>query len=121
MKNCLPFCCVLFVCLLANRLCAEGDEIPDKVYSSRIMTVQFHRSGVANSIPFFELGSGDQLSLTFDMLGASAKNFQYTIVHCDADWHPSNLLQSEYINGIFQDYVSQFSFSSKTYEKYVHY
>jgi hypothetical protein len=94
----------------------------DQLLDENIRTVQFHRTGVPNTYPILELNSGQQLTLQFDKLGLyDMPSYQYTIVHCDRDWMPSTILQSDYLEGLYTDYVNVASFSTNTYVKYAHY
>jgi hypothetical protein len=100
----------------------DQTAIKEEVNDDNIRSIQFTKSGLANSYPILQLNSGDQLTLQFDVIGTSpTKNYQFTVVHCDADWKKSNMIQSDYINGLFQDYITNFSFSSGTYIRYAHY
>lgn len=94
----------------------------DEINDSKITCVQFNKAGMLNTYPFMLLGSGESLSLQFDIIGENrARNLNYTIVHCDADWQPSNMMQIEYIKGIFQDYIAPAGFGMGNYKGYVHY
>src|ERR1035437_5134021 len=94
----------------------------EEIRDENIHTVQFTKAALLNSYPILQLNSQDQLSLQFDVLGTSAsKNYQFTVVHCDADWRKSLMLQSDYIDGMFTDYITNKNFSSGTYVRYTHY
>jgi len=96
--------------------------IKEAIYDDNIRTVQLTRTGLSNSYPIIQLNTTDQLSLAFDLVGTtSGKNYQFTVVHCEADWTKSSMLQSDYISGMFQDYINAYSFSSGTYVRYAHY
>jgi hypothetical protein len=123
----------LILCLLCllhfqksnGDVCAANEDLPimkEEINDENIHTVLFAKPGLSNAYPIMQLSSQDQLLLQFDVLGAGAsKNYQFTIVHCDADWHKSNMLQSDYITGLYTDYASNFTFSSSTYVRYAHY
>lgn len=90
-------------------------------YDDRIKTVLLVKKGTDDRYPVISLGSEQQLELSFDILGAQNEYFQYTIVHCDAQWNPTRLNQNEYLRGLTFDNVNDFRFSTNTYVKYVHY
>jgi len=118
---------VLFLSAFFHNNKAFADDIPvfnEVVNDPNIRTVQFSRAGAgqSNTYPIIQLGSGDNISLQWDVVGTgSAINYQFTIVHCEYDWHKSQMLQSDYIRGLYSDYVSTPVFSSATYVKYAHY
>ena len=94
----------------------------DFVYKKNIHTVQLQRDDYEFSAPVIKLGSNEKLKLTFDDLNADSKGYRFTIIHCDANWNPTDrLLQSEYISGFFDDGILDYQYSKNTIQKYVHY
>jgi len=106
-------------------LMPPDDQAPmkEEINDPAIHTVQFTKSGLSNSYPILQLNSQqDLVSLQFDVLGnASSKNYQFTVVHCDADWRKSAMLQSDYLDGLYSDFITTYTFSSGTYVHYTHY
>ncbi|MCX6350755.1 MAG: DUF5103 domain-containing protein [Bacteroidetes bacterium] len=84
-------------------------------------SVQFFYGDIPNSYPIIDLGTGQSVSLHFDELVNNPKDYQFTIIHCDANWRPSQLIKSEFIEGMFTDYLSGYQVSTGTYKGYVHY
>ncbi|TVQ09011.1 MAG: DUF5103 domain-containing protein [Bacteroidetes bacterium] len=93
----------------------------DFVYVNNIKSVLFNRKGWELSPPIIEFNSAEQLILRFDDLDADFKNYAYTIVHCDAMWQPSGLMEYEYIEGFYEDRISEYSFSINTRVPFSHY
>lgn len=94
----------------------------DFVYKKNIRTVQLQKDDWEFSAPVLKLGTTDKLKLSFDELDADSKNYRFTIIHCDANWNPSDrMLQSEYISGFFDDNINDYQYSKSTLQKYVHY
>jgi hypothetical protein len=93
----------------------------NSVYKSSIRTVLFHKEGWDLSPPLINQGSEEKLKLSFDDLDADKKDYLFTIVHCDAGWKPSELLQNEYIDGYSEDGISEYDFSMATLIPYTHY
>jgi hypothetical protein len=84
--------------------------------------VQLHQVGWAFSQPMIQFNSGQQLELDFDDLtGNEYNSYTYTIVHCDADWQPSDMSPLDYLKGFDQDIVSDYSYSFNTLQKFTHY
>ena len=71
----------------------------DYVYADKIKSVKFHVDGLLTSMPATELASSSNLVLSFDELSGEAKNYVFSVQHCDANWQPSNLTEFEYIEG----------------------
>jgi hypothetical protein len=58
----------------------------DYIYSPDIKSVKFHVDGLLTSMPAIELSGGATLLLSFDEMEGDAKNYVYSVVHCDANW-----------------------------------
>ncbi len=93
----------------------------DFVYKSNIKTVLLYRAGFELSAPILQLNSGEQLMLSFDDLDADYKKYEYTILHCDANWKPSDLLPNDYLGSFTDDYIETYQFSVNTMQSYTYY
>jgi hypothetical protein len=93
----------------------------DLIYKKNIRTVKLHEQSWELSPPLIRLGSEQKLSLTFDDLDADLKNYSYTIVHCNSDWQPSDLIFSEYADGFTENYINGYQYSFNTLQRYTHY
>jgi hypothetical protein len=93
----------------------------DYVYLSNIKSVRFHVAGLLLSMPIMNMNTSTGLKLSFDDMDGDTKNYVYSVVHCDANWQPSNLSEAEYINGFHEADIETFDFSFKTRSIYTHY
>jgi hypothetical protein len=94
----------------------------DFIYKKNIRSVQLQKEDWEFSAPVIKLGSAERLKLLFDDLDGETKNYHFTIIHCDANWQPSDrLMQSEYIAGFFDDNINDYQYSKNTIQHYVHY
>ncbi len=64
---------------------------------------------------------GEEISLTFDDLTASEQDYYYKIVHCDYDWTPSQLLKSQYLEGVDNQRIIDYGNSLTTLQPYSNY
>jgi len=90
-------------------------------YQNNVRTVQFYPIGQLLEPPVIMLGENNRLELNFDVLDSNLSNFMYTIIHCDRAWNASNLDPQEYIEGNAEDYLTEYSYSRNTFQKFVHY
>ncbi len=112
--------------LLMGKLSGQSSQdeygvIPDQVYKESVRSVLFHRTGWELSYPVIELNSPDQVTLSFDDLTDEIKNYSYSLIHCDANWHPSTIQEEEYLEGFNTNQIYDYALSFNTYVGYVHY
>lgn len=100
----------------------EGDLLyEDHVYLSGIKTVKLHPVGDDLGMPIIRLNSGEQLLLTFDDLYTDYMNLSYTVIHCNADWTPSNLLKQEYLSTVQEVFIDNYEYSVNALIPYTNY
>jgi hypothetical protein len=93
----------------------------DRVYQPTIATVLLSPDIETMLPPIIELNSEEFLQLSFDDLSSDPKTFSYTVVHCNAKWEPSDCSVSDYIDGFYDQTISDYSFSRNTLQNYIHY
>lgn len=93
----------------------------DHVYTPTVHTVQLFKKGFELSPPIIELGGTDPLVLRFDDFSSDNENLSYALVHCNADWQPSDLATSQYISGMPTDFIPAARQSFNTLKPYLEY
>lgn len=83
-----------------------------------IKTISFIQNN-QNAVPIFLLGSGFQLQ--FDDLFGNEADYYYEIIHCDYNWHPSEIPKSEYLQGFDNQRIQNYNNSFNTLQIYSHY
>ncbi len=91
------------------------------IYEEDIRTVLLFQVGTKDPIPVIRLGAIEQLTLVFDELGTENDYYQYSFVHCNNDWTPSDLQPMQYLDGTMFGNINTFQYSNNTYIKYVNY
>lgn len=71
--------------------------------------------------PVITLGEANRITVSFDHLAEDVTYLQYSIIHCDADWKPSQLSELEYMEGLNTNDVDDYAFSNGTFAHYVNY
>src|ERR1044072_3309380 len=71
----------------------------DWIYKPSIKTAQLRETSYELAPPLIEFGTDDQLELSFDDLDGGYKNYNYTLVHCDATWNPTDFVHAEHLRG----------------------
>ena len=91
------------------------------VFKDEIKTVQLFSEGSPLSMPVLTLGTDEQLLLKFDDLADEIHSYSYTVLHCDADWNESFMVQSEYLDGFVDNPIEDYALSFNTTMNYVNY
>lgn len=93
----------------------------DFIYKDNIKSVLLYKEGFEMAAPIVRLNSGDKLIFSFDDLDGDYQKYEYTIVHCDANWNDSDLMPNEYLESFQTDYIEDFQYSVNTIQDYTHY
>lgn len=91
------------------------------IYSDKIKTLQVLFNDEPLGVPIVELGSTDFISISFDELSYENSAFYYRIIHCNADWSPSDLSGMEYLDGFDRNVIDTYDYSVNTTVNYIHY
>ncbi len=90
-----------------------------EIFNPEIKSVTIHPIGDPFAMPFIpQYGA---LMVEFDDIGEYIRDLEYTIIHCNRDWTPSNISIYEYLDGFDNSTLSDFSSSRGTYTDYMHY
>lgn len=107
--------------LLAINVAAAGPVALTGVNSSRFRTLKVTNPDNFMAPPVIRLGSDDRLVITFDEIGDNYSQLQYRLVHCNADWTPSRLTESEFIDGFNIADIEDYAYSENTFVHFVNY
>lgn len=119
-RSCLlKLICIALACAYPALACAI--DTATGIYDPRIKTLSLRNPDSFISPPVIRLGSDDRLVLNFDIVGDSHEYLRYRLLHCNADWTPSRLLESEYVEGFNEAQADDYAYSSNTFVHYVNY
>lgn len=65
--------------------------------------------------------AGSTVKVSFDELAEDNRFLRYRIVHCDANWQPSNISELEFVDGFNLADILSWDFSEHTLTHYVNY
>jgi hypothetical protein len=117
MKKCL--CLALLCCFRCLPLSALDTR--SQIFDSTFRTLRVQCADDFMAPPIIRLNSNDAIEISFDEIGDEVSYLQYRILHCDANWQPSRLLESEYLPGFNLARVDDYAFSTNTFIHYVNY
>lgn len=84
-----------------------------------IKTIQLQELTSERQVPLIELGK--TLMLSFDDINGDEADYYYKIIHCNFDWSESQLIKSEYLNGMDDQHLQDYENSYNTLQTYSHY
>ena len=116
---------ILILVLLAAILPAKAqiaeDDTRTQVADSRFKSLQVKLDGNDYFPPIITLNGDDRIKISFDELSDERSYLRYSVIHCNADWTPSDLVESEYLDGFNYADIVDYKFSIGTLCHYVHY
>ena len=117
------FCIILVSSLLLSMssFASDVDDTMNGIFNPQFKTLQVKVEGNDYAPPVITLGSDDRVIISFDELTEEHSYLRYSLVHCNANWQPSGLVDSEFVDGFNLGYVNDYEYSQLTKVHYVHY
>ena len=110
-------CCLATVVSLAQ---GRVDTRPH-IFDSNVRSLKVCLMNNMYTPPIYMMGSDDLLLVNFDYLGYDVHYLRYSVTHCNADWQPSQLVESEYVSGFNYADIDDYEQSEATYVHYYNY
>lgn len=106
-------------------LSAAGQERPvdtmTGVFDESTKTLRVELEGNPFAPAIIYMGTPDRIIVSFDRLAEDREFFRYSLEHCTAQWRPSGLVTSEFIDGFNEATVDDYEYSRGTTTHYVNY
>lgn len=114
----ISLCCCLTVAVAV----AQGrvDTRPH-IFDSNVRSLKLSLESNMYIPPIFMMGSDDRIIVNFDYLDYDVHYLRYSVTHCNADWQPSQLVESEYVSGFNYADIDDYEPSEATYVHYYNY
>ncbi len=112
---------LLTALLVVSTLTAAQLDTRQGCFDPRFRTLTVDVEGIDMAPPIINLGAGDRIVVTFDELADDHSYLRYSLIHCNSDWRPSQLVESEYVSGFNQADITDYDYSRGTSVHYVHY
>ena len=98
-----------------------GRAQSNKIYHPMIHTLQTIVNDDWLRDDVITLGTEDWVTISFDHFTHDYHRFTYKIVHCNADWAPSDLFEIDYMDGFNEQPIEDYENSLNTTMLYTHY
>ena len=118
MKHLLALLCGLAV--MAASAQGRVDTRPH-VFDANVRSLKVSLARNMYAPPVLMMNSDDCLLVNFDYLDYDVHYLRYSITHCNADWQPSQLVESEYVDGFNYADIDDYAPSEATYVHYYNY
>lgn len=106
---------------LLSALSLRADDTDTRIFHPAFKTLKVSNADDFMLPPVIRLASDDHIVISFDEIADDRGYLQYRLIHCDADWKPSRIVESEYLDGFNIADVEDFAFSSNTFIHFVNY
>lgn len=84
-------------------------------------SLQVRVNGEQICVPVIALNTPDRIEIVFDELAEDRRYMRYELIHCDRNWQPESLVDSEFLNGFNIADVEDYEYSRATLVHYVNY
>lgn len=112
---------ILFFSFITSLSLLAQEDTMTGVFCPSFHSLQIKVEGNELAPPVIMLNSNDRIIINFDEIAEDQRYMRYSLVHCDAQWRPSGLVDAEYIDGFNLGDVEQYKFSQMTTTHYVNY
>lgn len=100
-------------------------QVPDdtriRIVDSNVRSLKVAPASNMYLPPVLVMGADDRLVVNFDYIDYDVHYLRYSLQHCDALWQPSQLLESEYIDGFNYADIDDYRQSESTFTHYYNY
>jgi hypothetical protein len=93
----------------------------DFTYDDSIKSVLLYNKRSVLSYPILPINGNEVLELSFDDFRKDYKVYYYQIIHCNANWTPSDLMKNEYVTGFIENEIIDYKLAFSTDIYYTHY
>lgn len=113
---------IALVCaVLLSYVAALAVDTMTGALNDRIKSLQVQLFGDPYAPPVINLGTDDRLVISFDHLAEDREYLRYELVHCNANWQPSGLVDNEFLDGFNIGNIENYDYSQLAATHYVHY
>lgn len=110
-------CCLMTVAVVAQ----SKVDTRIHIFDNNVRSLKVCLASNMYVPPVLMMNSDDRLLVNFDYLDYDVHYLRYSVTHCNADWQPSQLVESEYVSGFNYADIDDYAQSEATYVHYYNY
>ncbi len=111
----------LIIAFLSIVAAAQHVDTMTGIFDENLRTLQVQLDGDPFAEPIALMNSDERIYIAFDRLAEDREFLRYSLTHCNANWQPSGLVDSEFLDGFNEGTIENYDFSQATTVHYVHY
>ena len=123
--SCLKFRYIFLLLMVPSLIFGQKTLVlQDKIYEYQIRSVQCYPNQAAETtqlLPAVARMDNQNLILEFDDLREERNTYYARLIHCNADWSGSTLMDLDFLHDYNETTINDYSFSINTHIPYVHY
>ena len=98
-----------------------AQDTGQKIFKPNVRSLKVYNPNNFMAPDIIRNATSDRLIINFDIIGEDPLFLRYRLIHCNSDWKPSRLMESEYIDGFNEVMIEDYAYSNNTYIHYVNY
>lgn len=97
--------------------------VDTRILHPDISTLQVHRAGspLEDAVITLSGGNDQGVVIEWDERASDTRHMRYNLTHCNVNWEPSSLIDSDIVDGFNEWQVTDYAFSRGTSVQYIHY
>ena len=119
LRQIISLCCCIF--MVATAMARGGVDTYPRIYDTNVRSLKVCLMNNRYVPPIYMMGTEDRLLVEFDYLDYDVHYLRYSVTHCNADWQPSQLVESEYVTGFNYADIDDYAPSEATFVHYFNY
>lgn len=109
------------ILFLSAAVSAWAEDTMTGIFDDSFHTLRISVNDNYMAPPVLMLDSGDELTISFDEITESNSYLRYSLMHCNANWIQSSLVESEFLDGFNFGNVDDYEYSQLAATHYVNY
>ena len=116
------FSVLMCACVMVIAAMAQGRvDTQVHIFDNNVRSLKVCLASNMYIPPVLMMNSDDCLVVNFDYIDYDVHYLRYSVTHCNADWQPSQLVESEYVSGFNYADIDDYAPSEATYVHYYNY